>query len=50
VKMTDTRDVMIVLLGSVLLRMEMDKLTVGQAADLLIKLLDREGYKIEKKK
>jgi hypothetical protein len=48
--MTDTRDVMIVLLGSVLLRMEMDKLTVGQAADLLIKLLDREGYKIEKKK
>ena len=41
--------VMIVLLGSALIRMESDKLTVGQTADLLIKMLDREGYRIEKK-
>jgi hypothetical protein len=48
--MTEVRDVMIVLLTHIMLRMEMNKtMTVGQATDLLIKLLDRQGYKIEKK-
>jgi hypothetical protein len=47
---TSTRDVMIVLLGSVLIRMESDKLTVGQTVDLLIRLLEREGYTIKKEK
>jgi hypothetical protein len=43
------RDVMIVLLGSAMLRMETDRLTVGQTAELLLKMLEREGYKVEKK-
>jgi hypothetical protein len=43
------RDVLVVLLGSALIRMESDELTVGQTVDLLIKLLDREGYEIMKK-
>jgi Family of unknown function (DUF6166) len=47
--MTATRDVLIVLLGSALVRMEADNLTVGQLADLLIKLLDREGYEIRRR-
>jgi hypothetical protein len=47
--MTEIRDVMIVLLGAALMRMEADRLTVGQLADLLIRMLDREGYSIEKK-
>jgi hypothetical protein len=47
--MTEIRDVMIVLLGAALVRMEADRLTVGQTADLLIKMLEREGYRIEKK-
>jgi hypothetical protein len=42
------RDVLIVLLSSALIRMESDGLTVGQTADLLIKMLEREGYAIEK--
>jgi DNA gyrase inhibitor GyrI len=47
--MTSTRDVMVVLLGSAMIRMEGDKLTVGQTVDLLMKMLDREGYEITKK-
>lgn len=43
------RDVMIVLLGSAMIRMESDKLTVGQTVDLLMKLLDQEGYEIKAK-
>lgn len=43
------RNVMIVLLSSALVRMEADGLTVGQTADLLIKMLECEGYKIEKR-
>jgi hypothetical protein len=43
------RDVLIVLLSSALVRMESDGLTVGQTADLLIKMLARDGYAIEKK-
>jgi hypothetical protein len=49
-KMTDNvRDIMIVLLGSTMLRMESDGLNVGQTVDLLMKLLDQEGYEIAKK-
>jgi hypothetical protein len=44
----NVRDVLIVLLSSALIRMESDGLTVGQTADLLIKMLEREGYAIEK--
>jgi hypothetical protein len=47
--MSTTRDVFMVLLCSALVRMEADNLTVGQLADLLIRLLEREGYSIEKK-
>lgn len=43
------RDMLITFLGSALIRMEADNLTVGQVADLLIKMLDNEGYSIEKK-
>jgi hypothetical protein len=44
------RDVLIVLLGSVMMSMEMNKkMTVGQATDALLMRLDREGYKIVKK-
>jgi hypothetical protein len=46
--MSEIRDMLIVHLGAALIRMEMQNLTVGQVADLLIKMLDREGYKIEK--
>jgi hypothetical protein len=45
----NVRDVLIVLLSSALVRMESDRLTVGQTADLLIKMLASEGYAIEKK-
>jgi hypothetical protein len=48
-KTPTVRDVMVVLLGSALIRMESDKLNVGQTAELLLKMLDREGYKVEKK-
>jgi hypothetical protein len=44
--MTDVRDVLIILLGSALIRMETERLTVGQTADLLIKMLEQEGYAI----
>jgi hypothetical protein len=46
---TEVRDVLIVLLGSALLRMESDKLNVGQTVDLLMRMLDREGYAIKRK-
>jgi hypothetical protein len=45
---TNVRDVLIVLLSSALVRMESDGLTVGQTADLLIKMLALEGYAIIK--
>jgi hypothetical protein len=45
----NARDVLMVLLTSALVRMESDGLTIGQTADLLIKMLAREGYAIEKK-
>jgi len=49
--MAEVRDVMIVLFTDAMLRMEMNKnMTVGQAVDVLLKLLDREGFKIEKKR
>jgi hypothetical protein len=47
--MTDVRNVLMVLLSSALMRMENDRLTVGQTTDLLIKMLEREGYAIERK-
>jgi hypothetical protein len=47
--MNTTRDVMIVLLGAALIRMESDNLSMGQTVDLLIKLLEREGYTINKR-
>lgn len=48
--MTTVRDVMVVLLGSVILQMEVHKaMTVGQAADAMLKALDREGYMIVRK-
>lgn len=46
---TAVRDVLVVLLGSALIRMESDRLTVGQTADLLIKMLEREGYAVTKR-
>jgi hypothetical protein len=46
--MSNTRDVMVVLLGAALVRMAADRLTVGQTADLLVRLLEREGYVIKK--
>jgi hypothetical protein len=42
-----THDVMVVLLGAALLQMEIAKLTVGQTADHLLRLMDREGYEIK---
>jgi hypothetical protein len=45
----NARDVLIVLLTSALVRMESDNLTVGQTADLLIKMLEQQGYAIEKR-
>jgi hypothetical protein len=44
--MTETRDVMIVLLGSALIRMESEKLNVGQTVDLLLRMLEQEGYAV----
>jgi hypothetical protein len=46
---TSTRDVLVVLLGSALIRMEGERLTVGQTVDLLMKMLEQEGYEIVKK-
>jgi hypothetical protein len=46
----EVRNVMIVLLSAALMRMEAGNLTVGQTADLLMKMLEREGYTIERKK
>jgi hypothetical protein len=43
------RDVLVVLLGSALIRMEGERLTVGQTVDLLMKMLEQEGYEIAKK-
>jgi hypothetical protein len=47
---TSVRDVLMVLLTSALMRMENNNLTVGQLTDLLMKMLDREGYTIVPKK
>jgi hypothetical protein len=47
--MSQPRDVLIVLLGAALIRMEADGLTVGQTADLLIKMLAREGFTIQER-
>ncbi len=44
------RDVLVVLLSSALIRQQSDNLTVGQLTDLLIKMLEREGYEIVPKK
>jgi hypothetical protein len=41
------RDALIVSLTSALIRMESDKLTVGQTADLLIALLQSLGFTIK---
>jgi hypothetical protein len=46
---TQTRDMFIVVLGAALMRMEMENLTVGQTADLLIRMMEREGYCIERR-
>jgi hypothetical protein len=47
---SSVRDVLVVLLGSALIRMHGENLTTGQTADLLLMMLDREGYEIAKKK
>jgi len=41
------RDVFVVLLGQILLSINVDKrMTVGQAADLFLKQLKKEGYEL----
>jgi hypothetical protein len=45
----NVRDILVVSLGAALVRMESEGLTVGQTADLLIKMLGREGYAIQTK-
>jgi len=43
------RDVMVVLLGSALLQQQIANLTVGQTVDHLLRSMEREGFKIERK-
>jgi hypothetical protein len=45
-RVSEVRDVLVVLLGSALMRMDGENLTVGQTADLLLAMLKREGYEI----
>jgi hypothetical protein len=41
------RDVLVVALAAALARMEIDKLTVGKTAELMIEMMEREGYAVQ---